>query len=92
MLRSNNGTDLDLFQSKYLELIYNIQTNIEARNITYLDQSYNIRDLCYRPISTQGCMITSPMEFWKMNLTKMKLDPDVKNTAKCLKTTVKIIN
>jgi hypothetical protein len=31
------------------------------------------------------------MEFWKMNLTKMNEDSDVKNTAKCLKTAVKYL-
>jgi len=90
MLRASDGSDVDLFESKYLEIIYNIQTRIESRNITYLEQNYNLKDLCYRPISTQGCMTTSPMEFWKMNLTKMKADPDVKATAKCLKTTVRL--
>lgn len=88
MFRGTDGNEIDLFNKQYLQVIYNIQTSIESRNITYLDQSYNLSDLCYKPISTQGCMITSPMEFWKMNLTKMLDDPDVKNTAKCLKQSV----
>jgi Niemann-Pick C1 protein len=32
----------------------------------------------------QYCLITSPMDFWKMDLQKMKDDPDIKETAKCL--------
>jgi Niemann-Pick C1 protein len=49
-----------------------------------LDKKYSIGDLCYRPMEDQYCLITSPMDFWKMNLEKMKSDKDIKETAKCL--------
>lgn len=36
-------------------------------------------------------MTTSPLELWKMDLEKMKADPDIKETAKCLKKEVILI-
>lgn len=52
-----------------------------------MNQTYSLQDFCYKPIQNEGCLITSPMDFWKVNLTKMKQDSDIKETAKCLKKT-----
>jgi Niemann-Pick C1 protein len=53
--------------------------------VTLLGKNYTIYDICYKPIADKGCLITSPMDFWKMNLQEMKDDTNVKETAKCLK-------
>jgi Niemann-Pick C1 protein len=50
-----------------------------------MNQTYSIKDICYQPIGDESCLITSPMDFWKMNYTKMSNDEDIKFTAKCLK-------
>ncbi len=50
-----------------------------------MNTTYSIKDICYQPIGDESCLITSPMDFWKMNYTKMVEDPDIKITAKCLK-------
>jgi Niemann-Pick C1 protein len=47
---------------------------------------YKLDDFCYRPISDKGCLVTSPMGFWQMNVTLMHEDPDVKFTAQCVPT------
>ena len=50
-----------------------------------MNKKYSIKDICYRPIKDSSCIITSPMDFWKMNITTMINDTDIKFTAKCLK-------
>lgn len=50
-----------------------------------MNTTYSIKDICYQPIGDESCLITSPMDFWKMNYTKMISDEDIKLTAKCLK-------
>lgn len=50
-----------------------------------MNSTFSIKDICYQPIGDESCLITSPMDFWKMNLTRMLEDPDIKVTAKCLK-------
>jgi Niemann-Pick C1 protein len=88
ILRAEDNDDkTDLFQKEYLEKIYELQSRIENKTITFMNQTYSIKDFCYKPIQEEGCLITSPMDFWKMNLTKMREDKDIKETAKCLKRT-----
>ncbi len=66
-------------------MIYQLQTKIEEGTVEFLKEKYSIDDLCYKPISGKGCLVTSPLDFWKMNLTAMQNDHDIKETAKCLK-------
>jgi len=88
LLRPEDDSDrTDLFQKKYLEVIYHLQSRIENQTIQFLNNTYSINDFCYKPIVDKGCLITSPLDFWKMNLDKMLSDKDIKDTAKCLKKT-----
>lgn len=68
-------------------MVYNLQSKIERGTVEFLGDTYSIDDLCYKPIEGKGCLITSPMDFWQMDVTKMNNDPDIKETAKCLKKT-----
>lgn len=48
----------------------------EKNNITYKHS-----DFCYKPISGEGCLVTSPMEYWQDNLTSLLNTDNVKVTA-----------
>lgn len=85
MKLDNQSDTSDIFTKFYLEKLYFLQKKIEDGNIKFLDKNYNVSDFCFKPVSDQGCLITSPMDFWKMNLDEMKNDPDIKETPKCLK-------
>lgn len=89
--RGSNERDrsIDLFKKPYLEMIYHIQTAMESDNLEYKGQHFNITDLCFKPITGKGCLVTSPMEFWLMNLTDMWVDEDYKETARCIRPRVK---
>ena len=49
--------------------------------MTYKGQKYTSDKFCYKPIFGKGCLVTSPMEYWQMNLTALRADKDVKVTA-----------
>jgi len=78
-------SSIDLFKKPYLEMLYHIQTALEGENLVHKGQQFNLSDICYKPITGNGCLVTSPMEFWLMNLTDMWADTDYKETARCIK-------
>ena len=41
-------------------------------------------DFCFKPISGKGCLVTSVMQYWQTNLTRLLNDPDIKETTKCI--------
>lgn len=46
---------------------------------------YTLDDFCYKPISGEGCLAESPMQYFKMNLTYLN-EPttNVKAVAQCI--------
>ena len=80
-----DDSKVDLFEKPYLDVIYRIQSKMENAYVTYNSQVFNISDVCYKPITGEGCLITSPMEFWLMNVTDLYADQDIKGTAQCIK-------
>jgi Niemann-Pick C1 protein len=83
--RYDRDDSIDLFQKPYLEMIYHIQTAFEQETLVHGDRTFNITDICYKPITGKGCIATSPMEFWLMNLTDMWSDTNFKETARCIR-------
>lgn len=61
-----------------------LQDTIEQASTNVAGIDYRLDDFCYKPISGKGCIVTSPMEYWKMNVTNLKADEDVKVTAQCI--------
>ena len=82
---NQRDSSIDLFQKPYLEIVYHIQKALENAQLQLGSQSFNLSDICYKPITGKGCLVTSPMEFWLMNVTDMWSDTDYKETAKCIK-------
>lgn len=44
----------------------------------------SIDNLCYKPIAKEGCLVTSPLDYWKTDAKTLQNDPDIKKTAMCL--------
>ena len=76
----NEPHDADVFQKGYLELLYYLQMTIEEGQAELNDKKYTVDDFCYKPITGKGCIVTSPMQYWRSDL-KALLDSDVKKTA-----------
>jgi len=75
----------DLFQKPYLNLVYYLQHAIENDKSTVNDMEFTLDDFCYKPISGEGCLAESPMQYFHMNLDELN-DPavDVKELAQCI--------
>ena len=76
----------DIFKKEYIELLYYLQEAIENTEVAFEGAHYEIGDFCFRPITGEGCMVTSPTEFWKMDLEEIQKDADPKKTAQCIPT------
>jgi Niemann-Pick C1 protein len=75
--------DTDIFQKGYLELLYYLQTAIENGETEVSNRTYKVDDFCYKPITGKGCIVTSPMQYWRSDLQAL-LASDVKETAQCI--------
>lgn len=75
----------DIFRPEYLHLLYYLQDAIEKGTVEKDEKVYGHEDFCYKPITGQGCLVTSPMGFWKMNQTAIPATIDqVKSDAQCI--------
>lgn len=77
--------DHDIFQKPYLNLLYYLQKSIEDGYAESNDLEFSVHDLCYKPISGQDCIVESPMQYFKMNITYLNEDTtDPKVVAQCI--------
>lgn len=72
------GVNDDIFEKGYLWMLYELQVAIEEGTSRVSGKDYTLNDFCYKPISGQGCLVTSPMEYWKRDLGKLMNDSNVK--------------
>jgi Niemann-Pick C1 protein len=63
--------DADIFEMPYLEMLYHLQTAIEDQSTHLNNMDYKVDDFCYKPITGAGCIVTSPMQYWHKNLTRL---------------------
>ena len=61
-----------------------MQIAIEEGTVEFSGKQYNLDNFCFKPISGKGCLVTSPMQYWKSDVKKMLEDPDVKITSQCI--------
>ena len=74
----------DIFTKEIIEKLYYLQNNISTSKIEFNNKNWTINDLCYKPISEKGCLILSPMNLWKNNLTSLKNTKNIKEIANCI--------
>ena len=65
-------------------MLYHLQESIETGKTTVNGFDYTVDDFCYKPISGKGCIVESPMQYWRSNLTSLLADPNPKQTAQCI--------
>lgn len=80
---AGEDADADVFQKAYLELLYHLQTAIEQGQTTVSGRAYGVEDFCYKPITGKGCIVTSPMQYWRSDLDAL-LASNVKEAAQCI--------
>ena len=84
MILRKEGDNTDLWQKEYVDKIFKIQEKVTSSKFDFLNTQWSIDDLCYKPVSGRGCMITSPTNFWKEDYEKFKEEKDLKIVSKCL--------
>jgi Niemann-Pick C1 protein len=57
---------------------------IQYGEFQYKNATYTLDNFCFKPISGKGCLVTSPIQYWKQDLNKLLEDPDVKLTSQCI--------
>ena len=61
--------DSDLFQTQYLNLLYWLEYYIASDIANLNGMEFTLDDFCYKPITGQGCLVESAMQYYKANLT-----------------------
>ena len=82
-MAKENPDTTDLFQKEYLAEVWELQSQMEDAELLFENRVYTVDYFCYKPVTGKGCFISSPMDYWKMNITKLEDDPDIKYTAQC---------
>lgn len=59
----------NLFDLQPLKWLYYLEKVINTRSFKQQGNDVTVDALCYKPVSNKGCLITSPMDYWKMNIT-----------------------
>lgn len=91
---ANDNPVSDLVQKKYLTKMAQIQTAIANASVPAESSGGNVslslEDFCYRPIKGKGCLVTSPFQYWRGDLSLLENDPDIKLTTTCQTTDPKL--
>jgi hypothetical protein len=66
-------------------LVYYLQTAIEVGLAEVNGHNYTMDDFCYKPITGEGCLEESPMQYFQNSLSTL-MDPNtnVKEVAQCI--------
>lgn len=63
-------------------MLYILQEEIVTGVATLNGFEYTLDDFCYKPISGEGCLVESPMQYWKSDITVLNSpETNVKETA-----------
>jgi Niemann-Pick C1 protein len=57
----------DIFKKEYLNLVYLLQDSIVTGTATLNGLNFTLDDFCYKPIEGEGCIVESPMQYFKSN-------------------------
>lgn len=68
---TGNAEEDDLFRHPYLDLTYYLQEAIVNDLSEVNGMEFLLDDFCYKPISGEGCLVESPMQYFKDNYTYM---------------------
>lgn len=68
---SDNSTAAGILRRDYLEAIYNLQTLLTNTAANNIEQTV-LNDICYKPIVGKGCLVETPLDFFRSNITLIK--------------------
>ena len=84
----NPDLDKDIFGHPYLEMLWALQGAIQNDTSTLGGNDWTLDNFCYKPISGEGCIVESAMQYFHDNYTILTelypSDQDVKTLSTCL--------
>ena len=60
----NNDLEIDVFKHPYLDMLWYLQGHIVNDTATVNGMNFTLDDFCYKPISGEGCIVESPMQYF----------------------------
>ncbi|RHY26746.1 hypothetical protein DYB32_007332 [Aphanomyces invadans] len=76
----NGSDDKDVITAPLLAEVAALQHHIENAVVNVDGRNITLDDLCFRPIPGKGCLVESPMQYWRNNVSLLATDPDIKLT------------
>eukprot|EP00744_Colponema_vietnamica_P003701 GILI01005628.1.p1 GENE.GILI01005628.1~~GILI01005628.1.p1 ORF type:complete len:950 (-),score=322.34 GILI01005628.1:302-3151(-) len=73
-----------LATTKHLTEVYYFQKKVQNTSIEYEGKTYKLDDFCFKPIEGRGCLVTSPMDYFKMDLSRLR-QSDMQEYLACSK-------
>jgi Niemann-Pick C1 protein len=81
MIFTTPNRTVNMISKEYLERVMAVQTAI---NTTASSTGAVLNDLCFKPIIGKGCMVGSPLNYWRDNLALLEADTDIPYTLACI--------
>jgi Niemann-Pick C1 protein len=72
-LQNNNP----ILTKSNLIAVLNLQDQISNLTVEYNNRTYQLRDLCYRPVLGQGCIVESVLGYWKDDLQRLLKEKNI---------------
>lgn len=60
----DNDLTVNLFAHPYIDMLWYLQDHITNDIAVKNNMNFTLNDFCYKPISGEGCIIESPMQYF----------------------------
>ena len=82
----DNDLEFDVFKHPYLDMLNVLVEQIQNNTATVNDMPFTLDDFCYKPISGEGCLVESAMQYFLNDDTILEslTNPEIKTLATCI--------
>ena len=82
----DNDLEFDVFKHPYVDMLNVLVGQIQNNTATVNDMPFTLDDFCYKPISGEGCLVESAMQYFLNNDTILESmnNTEIKTLATCI--------
>lgn len=82
----DNDLSIDVFVHPYLDMLWYLQYHIVNDKATVNGMDFTLDSFCYKPISGEGCIVESPMQYFhdKLDVMQSMNNTEIKTLATCV--------
>jgi len=83
----DNDPSVDIFKHPYLDMLWYLQNHIINDRAIVNGMDFTLDSFCYKPITGEGCIVESPMQYFLNDLTILQgmNNDEIKQLATCVK-------